>query len=201
MMTHNQLRQILSIFVNISLKLLPVYASDFPPQDKRSYFKFLVQWARRSQAVIDHFICKFKQNENATNSKSRISMRRFVEACKEQDIFNVLSIREVAKSTNTIENTNPHISRQSLGEKDLFASRESFAEMSAEIEEDLKKELPKCFKEAYLYRVGQEQDETRVAQTNKRADRREQRLYLEMIQNRAIGTEKKANFGGLSNRS
>ena len=35
MMTHNQLRQIISIFVNIALKLLPVYASDFPPQDKR----------------------------------------------------------------------------------------------------------------------------------------------------------------------
>ena len=83
MMTHNQLRQIISIFVNISLKLLPVYASDFPPQDKRTYFKFIVQWARRSQAVIDHFICKFKNNENAANSKSRISFRRFVEACKE----------------------------------------------------------------------------------------------------------------------
>ena len=42
MMTHKQLRQIISIFVNISLKLLPVYASDFPPQDKRSYSKFVV---------------------------------------------------------------------------------------------------------------------------------------------------------------
>ena len=113
----------------------------------------------------------------------------------------MLAIREIAKSTNTIENTNPHISRASLGEKDLFASRESFKEVEAEIEEDLKKELPRCFKDAYLYRVGQEQDETRVAQTNKKADRREQRLYLEMIQNRAIGGEKQANFGGTSNRS
>ena len=41
-LTSEQLKCILTIFVNISLILLPLYASDYPSIDKRQYFKLLV---------------------------------------------------------------------------------------------------------------------------------------------------------------
>ena len=47
-LSSEQLKCILTIFVNVSLILLPLYASDYPSIDKRQYFKLLVQWAKRS---------------------------------------------------------------------------------------------------------------------------------------------------------
>ena len=55
-MSKEQLRCILSIFVNISLTLLPLYASDFPLQDRRKYYKLLMQWTRRSPKVVEQFL-------------------------------------------------------------------------------------------------------------------------------------------------
>jgi len=48
MLSRDQLNCIISIFVNISLVLLPIYSSDFPCRDKRVFYKFLVQWTKRS---------------------------------------------------------------------------------------------------------------------------------------------------------
>ena len=86
-----QLRCILSIFVNISLTLLPIYASDFPPEDRRKFYKFLMQWTKRTPIVIDHYLALFKGGP--------ITMRDFIESCERHKVFDVLSIREVAKLT------------------------------------------------------------------------------------------------------
>ena len=41
-LSSEQLKCILTIFVNVSLILLSLYASDYPSIDKRQYFKLLV---------------------------------------------------------------------------------------------------------------------------------------------------------------
>ena len=89
--TKEQLRCILSIFVNISLTLLPIYASDFPPEDRRKFYKFLMQWTKRTPIVIDHYLALFKGGP--------ITMKEFITACEKHDVFNVLEIRKVAKNT------------------------------------------------------------------------------------------------------
>ena len=60
MLSNDQLKCILTIFVNIALILLPLYASDYPSIDKRGYFKLLVQWAKRTQSVVEHYMTEFK---------------------------------------------------------------------------------------------------------------------------------------------
>ena len=47
-LSSDQLKCILTIFINIALILLPLYASGYPSIDKRGYFKLLVQWAKRT---------------------------------------------------------------------------------------------------------------------------------------------------------
>ncbi len=59
-LSKEQLKCIISIFVNISLTLLPLYASDYPPSDRRNYYKLLMQWTKRAPAVIEHFLFEFK---------------------------------------------------------------------------------------------------------------------------------------------
>ena len=126
-LSKEQLKCIISIFVNISLVLLPMYASDYPPKDRRQYYKFLVQWTKRSQAVIDHFMIEFRNTNGPggrnSNLSSRITMKQFVNACEAQDIFNVMHIRGVAKVKIEIEDANPYINRDSMLSKDLFAGR------------------------------------------------------------------------------
>ena len=48
MLSKEQLKCIISIFVNVALVLLPMYASDYPPKDRRNYYRLLVQWTKRS---------------------------------------------------------------------------------------------------------------------------------------------------------
>ena len=83
------LRSLLSIFVNISLTLLPIFASDFPPEDRRQFYLFLMQWFKIAPKVIDHYVDLFGDGP--------ITMRNFISKCEEHNIFDVLSIREVAK--------------------------------------------------------------------------------------------------------
>ena len=79
----------MTIFVNISLTLLPIYASDYPRKDKRNYFSLLIKWSRRSNTVIDHYVKEFVGD----GITGRISVRNFIETAKKLDIFNVLEIR------------------------------------------------------------------------------------------------------------
>ena len=46
--TQQQLRCIVSIFVNLALVLLPLYAIDYPNDDKSAYLKLIIQWSNRS---------------------------------------------------------------------------------------------------------------------------------------------------------
>ena len=57
-------------------------------------------------------------------------MRNFIDVCNKLDIFNVLSIREMAKRTAVIQDINPDINRESALKKDLFAGRMSEEELS-----------------------------------------------------------------------
>ena len=90
MLNKQQLKCILNILVNVALTLLPLYASDYPRKDKRNYYSLLIRWARRSQAVIDHYVNEFTGEGNVTG---RISVRHFIDTARKIDIFNVLEIR------------------------------------------------------------------------------------------------------------
>ena len=84
-----QLKCIVSIFVNLALVLLPLYAADFPSDDKSAYLKTIIQWSNRSQQVINHYITEFTNYELQSMS-GRVSGRQFIEKSKELQIFNVL---------------------------------------------------------------------------------------------------------------
>ena len=88
------MRCILSIFVNISLTLLPIYGSDFPPRDRRKYYKFLMQWTRRSGAVTDELMSMI--------GDERPKMLHFINACEKHDLFNVQEIREISKRISNV---------------------------------------------------------------------------------------------------
>ena len=51
-----QLSCIISVIVNMSLIILPIYASDYPRKDKRDYYTTLMRWFKISKAVIQHYI-------------------------------------------------------------------------------------------------------------------------------------------------
>ena len=66
-----------------------------------------------------------------------------------------MQIREVAKITNVIEDSNPHINSESAISKDLFGGRLSQEELNGGgVEEDLT-DLPSIFSDAVLYKVVQ----------------------------------------------
>ena len=55
-LTKEQLTSIVQIIVNVSLTLLPLYASDFPSEDKRSFVKTLIQWFQRKNSCVEALI-------------------------------------------------------------------------------------------------------------------------------------------------
>ena len=170
-LTKEQVRCILSIFVNISLTLLPIYASDYPPQDRRKYYKFLMQWTRRSGAVIDHFMGLITHDS--------IKMLKFISACEEHNVFNVQGIRDVAKRTSVVhgDSGNPNLAKDSMSERELFAGRLSQEELNDDLEEDLA-DVPSIFAEAVLYKVVQTIESQMNQSSSSRFNRRDARQYL-----------------------
>ena len=63
-----------------------------------------------------------------------------------------MNIREVAKRTSIIEDTNPEINRESVLSADLFGGRLSHEELNRGVEDDLT-DLPKIYSDAVLYKV------------------------------------------------
>lgn len=86
------LKSILSIFVNISLTLLPIFASDFPSEDRHQFYLFLMKWFKIAPKVVDHYIDLF--------GGAPITMRDFISKCEEHKIFDVLSIRLAAQEVH-----------------------------------------------------------------------------------------------------
>ena len=140
-----ELRCIISIFVNIALILLPIFAADFPTNDRYHFQKLLIEWTKRSSAVIDHFLKIFEEG-------GPISLLRFVENCQKSEIFNVLKIREVAKQTAVFSNANPKINAEALADKDLFEDRLSQMDVNDGPPENLS-EVQEEISEAVLYKV------------------------------------------------
>lgn len=114
MLTKDQLRCIVSIFVNLALVLIPLYASDFPSNDKRAYYKLLLQWTKRSQAVTENLLSEFKGGPGSKNLSGRISMQTFIDSAKRLEIYDVLQVREMAKVTQVITDLNPNVNREDL---------------------------------------------------------------------------------------
>lgn len=75
--------------------------------------------------MIDHFIHEFRNGPDKFSHRGGCSMHQFISASVTQDIFNVLTIREVAKRTVVIQDAHPDINRESALSKDLFAGRMS----------------------------------------------------------------------------
>ena len=73
MLSAQQLKCIISIFVNLALTLLPLYAADYPTNGKRGYYKLLTQWSKRSNQVVDHYITEFKGGQLGQSASGRIS--------------------------------------------------------------------------------------------------------------------------------
>ena len=172
-LSNDQLKCILTIFVNIALILLPLYASDYPSIDKRGYFKLLVQWAKRTQSVVDHYMTEFKGGQFVTSVTGPITVLDFIQKSKQLEIFNVLQIREVAKKTILISDHNPRINRDALISKGLFSANR-YAEGS-DLNEDEEAEdateealtdLPQMFSDAVLYKIVEDID-SQLQQTQK----------------------------------
>mmetsp|Transcript_30591 Transcript_30591/g.37736 ORF Transcript_30591/g.37736 Transcript_30591/m.37736 type:complete len:158 (+) Transcript_30591:610-1083(+) len=145
-LSREQLRCILSIFVNISLTLLPIYASDYPLEDRRKFYKLLMQWTRRTPIVIDHYLSLFKNG-------GPVTMKAFIEGSAQYDVFNVLAIREVAKRTAVITDNNVNQVKDSQqSDRELFGGRLNQDELNDDLEEDLT-DVPSIFAEAVLYKV------------------------------------------------
>jgi len=58
-LAREQLECIVGTFVNMALILLPLYASDFPYEDKRNYFRLLVEWHKRTPRVTERIVSEF----------------------------------------------------------------------------------------------------------------------------------------------
>ena len=119
MLGREDLKHIITIFVNLSLVLLPLYGTDFPTKDRRSYYRLVIQWYKKTGDVIDTIIRDFKSGKEGASG--RITMRQFVDQCHTHDIFNVIKIREIAKRTTVLANANPNINRESTQGLDLFS--------------------------------------------------------------------------------
>lgn len=127
-----QLKCIVSIFVNLSLILLPLFATeDCPPDARANYNGILMMWTRRTPAVINHYLSLF----NVDNGP--IDMLFFIDKCQKLDIFNVLKIRDFANKTAVLQNANPRINGESLIDRDLFEGRISQDEINEGPPQDL----------------------------------------------------------------
>eukprot|EP00353_Schmidingerella_taraikaensis_P007397 CAMPEP_0185592494 /NCGR_PEP_ID=MMETSP0434-20130131/68102_1 /TAXON_ID=626734 ORGANISM="Favella taraikaensis, Strain Fe Narragansett Bay" /NCGR_SAMPLE_ID=MMETSP0434 /ASSEMBLY_ACC=CAM_ASM_000379 /LENGTH=81 /DNA_ID=CAMNT_0028218329 /DNA_START=778 /DNA_END=1023 /DNA_ORIENTATION=+ len=80
-------------------------------------------------------------------------MKAFIEGSAQYDVFNVLAIREVAKRTAVITDTNVNQVKDSQqSDRELFGGRLSQDELNDDLEEDLT-DVPSIFAEAVLYKV------------------------------------------------
>jgi hypothetical protein len=78
-LSREQLLCIVTTFVNISLILLPLYASDFPSADKGNFFRLLVEWNKRRDRVVQHFFAEFTGLSKELNPLGRVSIKEFVD--------------------------------------------------------------------------------------------------------------------------
>ena len=95
--------------------------------------------------------------ESGYSTTRGIKVKQFIDQCQALDVFNVLSIREVAKRTNVMQENQINLSgeRDSNLSRDLFGGRLSEEELNGGgIEDDLT-DIPNGFSDAVLYRVVQ----------------------------------------------
>lgn len=98
-LSREQLNCIVQTFVNVSLILLPLYASDFPSSDKRAYFRLLVEWHKRSPRVAESLLTEFTGFSKALNPLGHCSIQDFIDKSRRADIFEIMMIRQMAKNT------------------------------------------------------------------------------------------------------
>ena len=118
-------------------------------------------------------------------------MRDFIESCERHNVFDVLSIREVAKLTVSEQQDSHHNAigagkSSRASERELFGGRLSHEEQNDELEEDLA-DVPSIFGEAVLYKVVQTIEAQMNRPQNQKTSRREHRQYLNEMENRVSG--------------
>ena len=156
-LTKDQLHCIVSIIVNVSLTLLPLYASDVDQENRRTFVRTLIQWHQRSESCVQTLIQQIKakamMRETYSGQSSLITVRQLVDAAKSLDLFNVVMIRELAKRTQVISDINPNINRETALERDLFhTSRQTVEHLNETLTDAQQLDIPTIEAEAVLYR-------------------------------------------------
>ena len=90
-LTKEQLDCIIEVIVNVSLVMLPIYASDFPSGDKQQYMKMQVQWYQKRHMIAEKLAKSFKTVPHG--DIKLITVRNFIDKARQTDLFDVMAIR------------------------------------------------------------------------------------------------------------
>ena len=91
------MRLILHTIVASYLVVLPLYASDFPSDDKCGYFRLLQEWPTRVPIVAEH-LRRLIAKDSVTG---RVPASQFMQKAKEFRIFDGNSIVALSKQLAT----------------------------------------------------------------------------------------------------
>ena len=80
-LTSQTLRTILTVIVNLSLKLVPLFARDYTltSAGRSSFVRYLTRLEEASQPLVDQFVAKFNGGPLERNALGMVSVFRFVE--------------------------------------------------------------------------------------------------------------------------
>ncbi len=98
-----EIRLIFTVFVAVTLKLLPLYSSDYPDQDKSKYYKFFCQWDYMQSDLVDLLLDTFCRGEK------KITQNEFIARSNEYHyFFDTLGLREEVKREISMREMNPN---------------------------------------------------------------------------------------------
>ncbi len=87
-----EIRQIFTIYVAVSLKLLPLYSSDYPDQDKSKYYKLYCQWDYMQNELVELLLDTF------CRSDKKITQNEFIQRSIDYNyFFDTLGLRDEVK--------------------------------------------------------------------------------------------------------
>lgn len=87
-----EIRQIFTIYVAVALKLLPLYSSDYPDQDKSKFYKFFCQWDYMQGDLVELLLDTF------CRSDKKITQNEFISRAQDYPyFFDSLGLREEVK--------------------------------------------------------------------------------------------------------
>lgn len=87
---------ILTTVVSVAVTILPLFASDFPSSDKRTYFKILQEWPMKMDTLIEQLRLEISK-ESVTG---RVSAKHFIKKATQLKIYDVIVLREMVKTVD-----------------------------------------------------------------------------------------------------